>query len=55
MASMRGFETVLAVGQLPPGEVVRLSVIRDGQPKALSVTLAERPPEPSLARVPGGP
>jgi S1-C subfamily serine protease len=45
---------VLAIGQLPPGEVVRLRVLRDGQPKDLSVTLAERPPEPSLARVPGG-
>ena len=45
---------VLAVGQLPPGEVVRLGVLRDGKPQELSVTLAERPPEPSLAGAPGG-
>ncbi|MCK6524810.1 trypsin-like peptidase domain-containing protein, partial [Myxococcota bacterium] len=39
---------VRAVGQLPPGEVVRLGVERDGATHELSVTLAERPPEPSL-------
>lgn len=39
---------VRAIGSMSPGEVARLSVLRDGQPQELSVTLAERPPEPSL-------
>ena len=45
---------VRAIGSLPPGEVVKLIVQRGGVPQELSVTLAERPPEFSLSRAPGG-
>lgn len=45
---------VRAIGSLPPGEVVKLIVQRGGDTQELSVTLAERPPEPSLSRAPGG-
>jgi serine protease Do len=45
---------VRAIGMMPPGEVVKLIVQRGGATQELSVTLAERPPEPSLTRAPGG-
>ena len=38
------------VGNMKPGEVVKLQLIRDGKKKKVSVTLGERPSEDSLKR-----
>ncbi len=43
-------ELVRTIGTRRPGEVVKLSVIRDGKEKSVSVTLGERPDEKALAR-----
>jgi len=41
-------ELVRQVGNMRPGEVVRLRILRDGQPKLIRVTLTERPDESRL-------
>ena len=41
---------VKQVGSMRPGQVVRLKILREGQPKLIRVTLSERPDESRLQR-----